>query len=50
MADVKQAATEGLLVRQEYRRPIEGSADASRVDLTWPAFLEPEDNPGGEGL
>ena len=50
MVDPQQAAAEGLLVRKEYRLPIEGSEDAGRQDLTWPAFLEQEDNPGGEGL
>ena len=50
MGDLQQAATEGLLVRRDYRLPIEGSRDANRQDLTWPAFLEQEDNPGGEGL
>ena len=50
MGDPQQAATEGLLVRKDYRLPIEGSRDANRQDLTWPAFLEKEDNPGGEGL
>ena len=50
MADATKAGAEGLLVREDYRSPIIGSTDPERVDLTWPAFLEKESNPGGEGL
>ena len=35
MADLVTAAAEGLLVGEEYRRPILGSVDPTRVDLTW---------------
>ena len=50
MADAVRAGAEGLLVRRDYRKPVVGSADPERVDLTWPPFLEKESNPGGEGL
>ena len=50
MADAVRVGAEGLLVRRDYRRPVVGSADPGRVDLTWPAFLEEESNPGEEGL
>ena len=47
MADPARAGAEGLLVWEDYRSPILGSADPTGVDLTWPAFLATETNPGG---
>ena len=43
MADPVKAATEGLLVREDFHR----MADPSRADLTWTAFLANGGNPGG---
>ena len=43
MADPDKAATEGLLVREDFHR----MADPSRADLTWTAFLANGGNPGG---
>ena len=47
MAEATRAGAEGLMVREDYRSPILGSADPTGVDLTWPAFLATETNPGG---